>query len=70
MRSNYCGCANAVMKGLDTAPVTTQTVISWVTTSQKFLSYQGLAEVHTLLLWYFAETEMVNKEFKDNEQQS
>lgn len=59
MSSYYCSCANAVMKGLDMAPVTTQTVMSWVTTSQMFLFYQGLLEVHTLLLWYFVEKEMV-----------
>ena len=59
MNSNYCSFANAVMKGLDMAPITTQTVMSWVTTSQMFLFYQGLVEVHTLILWYFAEKEIV-----------
>lgn len=56
-----CSSANAVMKGLDVAPVTIETVMSWVTTSQKFLFYQGLVEVHALLLWYFAEKEMVKQ---------
>lgn len=59
MTSNYCSCANAIMRGLDIPRVTTQTVMSWVTASQKFLFYQGLVEFHTLLLWYFGEKEMV-----------
>lgn len=59
MSSDYCSCANTVMKGLDKAAVATQTVVSWITTSRMFLFYQGLVEGHTLLPWYFADKKMV-----------
>lgn len=70
MSSDYCSCANTVMKGLDKAAVATQTVMSWITTSRMFLFYQGLVEGHTLLPWYFAVKKWSYKVFKDNELQS